>query len=97
MKIRNSLMMAGALVLVVSVLAGCRANEQGRVLSFQKGTYLGKSEAPLSDSTLRALRARASNQSGPVELAFSSRGGAGASILDTEALRKRSAGQNDNN
>ena len=43
-------------------LAGCRESEQGRVLLFEKGTYLGKPDTQLSEETRQALRGRSEFQ-----------------------------------
>ncbi len=45
-------------------LAGCRQDEQGRVMRYQKGTYLGMMEAPLTQEARDALRSRARLQGG---------------------------------
>jgi hypothetical protein len=53
----------GACCLVVGLaLQACRDEEQGRILYFEKGTYLGKADQPLTEDQLRALRQRTSNQ-----------------------------------
>lgn len=49
-------------VLVVAALAGCREEEQGRVLLYDKGHYLGKKDQPLSAETLSELRQRGLKQ-----------------------------------
>lgn len=55
------------------VLTGCREDEQGRILRFQKGTYLGPTEAPLSERTREDLRLRAGLQRVSAELPGASR------------------------
>ncbi len=52
--------LAGAAV----VLAACDSSEQRVPLSYEKGVYLGKPDAPLSEETLSALRERAAYQGG---------------------------------
>jgi len=49
---------------LVLTLAACDADEQGRALRYEKGTYLGQPDTPLSDSQREELRARASLQGG---------------------------------
>ncbi len=58
-----------ALLVVVAVaatvsLAGCREEEQGRILRYEKGTYLGQKDSELTEEQLNALRARARQQRG---------------------------------
>jgi len=51
------------LLLVVGLgLAGCREEEQGRILLYEKGTYLGRPDTPLTAETVRALRDRVQYQ-----------------------------------
>jgi len=45
-------------------LSACDEAEQGRILHYEKGTYLGKTDSGLSDAQLDELRARAMMQSG---------------------------------
>lgn len=45
-------------------LAACDESEQGRVLLYEKGTYLGQSDSELTDQQRQELRARAMLQSG---------------------------------
>jgi hypothetical protein len=73
---------AFATVLIVAgVLAGCRAEEQGRPLVI-KGTYRGKTETPLSEAKLRELRDRVSMQSN------SSGNAGGVAILERPSAEK---------
>jgi hypothetical protein len=51
---------AGAAV----VFSACDSGEQGRPLNYDKGVYKGKQHTPLSEETLRALRARVAYQGG---------------------------------
>ena len=58
----------GALALGLAalvVLAGCREEEQGRIIGYEPGVYQGKADTPLSAETLDTLRSRASLQSTP--------------------------------
>ncbi len=43
-------------------LGACREDEQGRVLIFEKGVYLGKPDTPVSEDARRALSARIQHQ-----------------------------------
>lgn len=45
-------------------LSGCDPEEQGRILQYEKGTYLGKSDEALSPEARDALRSRVSRQRG---------------------------------
>ncbi|HMA16562.1 MAG TPA: hypothetical protein VKP12_17365 [Kiloniellaceae bacterium] len=45
-------------------LAACDEAEQGRILHYEKGTYLGQSDAPLTEAQREELRARTSLQGG---------------------------------
>ncbi len=47
-----------------AVVAACDSGDQGRPLNYNKGVYMGKPATPLSEETLRALRARAAYQGG---------------------------------
>lgn len=55
---------ACCLLAAALALAGCREGEQGRVMRYQKGTYLGPTEAPLTNEVRDALRLRARLQGG---------------------------------
>ncbi len=46
------------------VLSACDENEQGRILRYQKGTYLGPVDQALSIEQQAALRARSRMQEG---------------------------------
>ncbi len=39
-------------------LSGCRADEQGRAVSLEKGAYQGQKDTPLTDEQRRELRER---------------------------------------
>jgi len=53
-----------ALVLAGFAVAACDEAEQGRVLRYEKGTYLGKADTDLNVGQLDELRQRAKLQSG---------------------------------
>ncbi len=44
------------------VLSACDEAEQGRILSYEKGTYLGQKDQVLSNEQQAALRARLRQQ-----------------------------------
>lgn len=49
-------------ILGVALLQGCREEEQGRPLTYQKGTYQGQADQPLDATQVDALRQRAAAQ-----------------------------------
>ena len=51
-----------ALVGIALVVQGCREDEQDRPLLYDKGTYRGQPDAPLSEEQVDALRQRSGNQ-----------------------------------
>ena len=51
-----------AVVLLLAGLTGCAEEEQNRVLSYEKGTYLGKVDQKLSEDQLRKLVVRSNGQ-----------------------------------
>ena len=53
-------MTAGAALLLG--LAACDEAEQGRILRYEKGVYLGPTDTQISEETREALRARAKLQ-----------------------------------
>jgi len=85
-----------AMVLAVSALGACRPAEQGRILQYQKGVYLGSRDAPLDVATMKALRGRTASQAGIVAVPASGGGGMFEAVLDAEALRARARGQSYN-
>ena len=61
-KATSSILM-GAMIAVLGLgLAGCDEAEQGRILRYEKGTYLGKMDTELPAETQGMLRSRASLQ-----------------------------------
>ena len=87
------------------LVGACDSRGQSRPLNYQKGTYLGKPHASLSEPTLEKLRARALYQAG---LSTVSGGGelvgartepgdvrppAVAGTVDMDALRQRAGRQ----
>jgi len=49
-------------VMVIVSLGGCREEEQGRVLQYKKGIYLGQVDKPTNASTRASLRGRTWSQ-----------------------------------
>jgi len=94
---RKTLLSVGMALAAAAALAACKPAEQGRILQYKKGVYLGKTEAPLSGTMLKTLRARAAYQAGVVDVALA--GGTGVRVpqadLDTSALRQRNREQRD--
>jgi hypothetical protein len=61
----NKIWAIGIAVLLAGLaVAGCDESEQGRVLNYEKGTYLGKPDKQLSADQLDELRQRAKLQGG---------------------------------
>ena len=53
------LLAALSIIGVVLAVQGCRENEQDRILSYEKGKYLGKPDTELSATKREELRQRA--------------------------------------
>ncbi|HAE09492.1 MAG TPA: hypothetical protein DCG26_04995 [Alphaproteobacteria bacterium] len=51
-----------ALTVVATGLSACAEEEQNRVLSYKKGTYLGKADQQLTEDQLRTLINRSNAQ-----------------------------------
>ncbi len=66
MTTRRFISFFGAVAFSALVLAGCRAEEQGRITQFQPGVYLGKKDTKLSSEQVRQLRLRGTMQSSAV-------------------------------
>lgn len=50
------------IVAAALLLGACDESEQGRILNYEKGTYLGKADTPLSPEKVEELRQRATLQ-----------------------------------
>ena len=59
----KNLFVITALVGLAVGLLGCNQDEQGRILSYEKGTYLGQPDQKLGENQLRDLEMRTSLQS----------------------------------
>jgi hypothetical protein len=53
-----------ALLVAGLVLAACDQEEQGRILTYEKGNYLGEPDTALTDEQVNELRHRAMRQAG---------------------------------
>ena len=51
-----------AMAAVVTAISSCAKEEQNRLLSYEKGTYLGKADQSLTPEQVRNLMARADIQ-----------------------------------
>ena len=51
-----------ALATIVTALSSCAEEEQDRLLSYEKGTYLGKADQALTEEQVRNLMGRADIQ-----------------------------------
>ncbi len=82
----------GAVAVSALVLAGCRAEEQGRITRYKPGVYMGKKDTQLSEAQKQQLNRRHAKQSSAVFRA----GGGGSpskSTVDTKSLSTRAQGQ----
>lgn len=52
------------LMTIALLLGACDEDEQGRTLRYEKGTYLGPADTPLSEEKVEVLRRRATLQGG---------------------------------
>ncbi len=89
---RPSWVVVYSLLVVSLALPGCRESEQGRVLLFEKGSYLGKPDTPISTEARRALRQRSDFQRGTTSI-LGPAGGRPALSAPAGELRTRAAYQ----
>lgn len=64
MRIKPTVSILAALLIAGAALGACDQHEQGRMLSYEKGTYLGKPDTRLSEDQIDELRHRAKQQAG---------------------------------
>ncbi len=64
MRAKRTLLVLATVLAAGLVLSACDEGEQGRVLRYQKGTYMGPVDQALSAEQLAALRARSRMQEG---------------------------------
>jgi hypothetical protein len=95
MKTGKLIVTLACLVAVGASLGACREDEQGRVLLFKKGVYLGKADTPISDEARRAMRSRMSRQAAARGLGGGAGAGAGSSLGRPPDVRPPSAKAND--
>ena len=62
MRSRTLTLLALSLPLAGLMLAACDESEQGRIIRYEKGTYLGEPDAPLTPEQIDTLRHRATLQ-----------------------------------
>ena len=51
-----------AILLAAAGISACEPDEQGRILQYEKGTYLGPADQKLSSDQIRELESRANIQ-----------------------------------
>ncbi len=51
-------------IMTALLLGACDESEQGRVLRYEKGSYLGQADTPLPEEKVEELRRRATLQGG---------------------------------
>jgi len=64
MRKHSHLLMIATLLIGGLALAGCDEGEQGRILRYEKGVYLGKPDPGLTEQQVDELRQRARMQQG---------------------------------
>jgi len=80
-------------LVAIAALGGCREEEQGRVLQYTKGVYLGKVDKPTSAATQAALRGRTWNQSALTAGNVPAGAGSASGTSSRSALSSRIQGQ----
>ncbi len=94
MKTGKLIVTLACLVAVGASLGACREDEQGRVLLFNKGVYLGKADTPITDEARRAMRLRTARQAASRGIAGGA-GGGGSSLGRPPDVRPPSAKSDD--
>jgi len=95
MRSRKLFALVGVVLLAPLVLGACREDEQGRILRYKKGVYLGTPDSKLTGEQEQKLRERAQYQGSSV--AFAPGGGGerpnvrppAPSTPETDALKER--------
>lgn len=70
--VKKNMMLPALALVAVTIVAGCRAEEQNRVVRFEPGVYKGKADQEVAPEVAATLRDRAILQGGT----FGSSGGA---------------------
>jgi hypothetical protein len=95
-ELRKRVLLLGMVSVVALTLGACREGEQGRLLSFEAGKFLGKNpDQGFSNNQYAALRARTIYQSGVSAPAGGSKQPGSSSInqTDLQTLRLRARSQ----
>ncbi len=95
MKTGKLIVTLACLVAVGASLGACREDEQGRVLLFDKGVYLGKADTPITEEARRAIRSRMSRQAASRGFGGGGGGGGGSSLGRPPDVRPPSAKSDD--
>ena len=93
LRLPHGLKAALILTLAVAALSACRDHEQGRVLMYEKGTYLGKKDTALSADVRAALEQRATLQATGSGASFTGTIGSGGPVGDVQGLGNRTMKQ----
>ena len=64
MRQKGSVLALATALAAMSLLTACDEQEQDRILRYEKGTYLGKPDTPLTEEQIEDLRLRARRQAG---------------------------------
>ena len=84
MNVRKFSKLSGLAILGMLVLAGCRAEEQGRLINYEPGVYKGKPDTQLTEAQRKELRQRSLHQGAGVA------SGGGAAPAKSRDVRKPS-------
>lgn len=87
MKSRALTTLIAAVMIPAAFLAGCKEEEQNRVLTYQPGIYLGKPDTPLDQDQLRRIRSRTAGQAGSTTLSGGGGGGGGTGGTPSTTVR----------
>ena len=95
MTVRKFLAATTVVCLGVIALAGCRSEEQGRIMKYEPGVYKGQPDQKLSEDQTRVLRQRTIMQGGSLDAPT---GGGGTRDvrkpeIDSGALNQRTQNQ----
>ncbi len=95
MRSRKLFALVGVALLAPLALGACREDDQGRVLRYKKGVYLGKPDSKLTEEQDRMLRERAQYQGSGVSIALGGGGERpnvrppGPGMPEADALKER--------